>query len=119
MGGIDVVTRGSDRAFRVFVYAVLGLAGLICLFPMMYVIAVSLTPYEEYLRQGGVVFIPRSITFQAYMEFWSEPYLAECMGVTVFITVVGTVFNVALTVLTAYPLAKRTLYSESSFLCSC
>lgn len=109
MGGIDVVSRGSDRVFRFFVYLFLAAAGIICLFPMMYVIAVSLTPYKEYLRQGGVVFIPREITLQAYREFWAEPYLSKCFGVTVFITLAGTVLNVALTVLTAYPLAKKDL----------
>ena len=110
-----MVRKGSDRVFRIFVYVALGLAGLICLFPMMYVIAVSLTPYNEYLRQGGVVFIPREITFQAYKEFWAEPYLVQCLGVTVFITIIGTIINVALTVLTAYPLAKKDLVFKKFF----
>lgn len=110
-----MVRRGSDRIFNFVVYIILGLAGLICLFPMMYVIAVSLTPYNEYLRQGGVVFIPHEITLQAYKEFWSEPYLAQCVEVTVFITIVGTLINVALTVLTAYPLAKKDLVFKKFF----
>lgn len=105
----------GDCFFSCFVYVVLIFFGLVCLFPMMYVISISLTPYEEYLRHGGMVFIPKTPTLDAYREFWHEPYLAECFAVTVEQTVFGTAVNIALTVLMAYPLAKADLVFRKFF----
>lgn len=115
MGGLHVVKQGSDRAFHLFVYFFLTLAGLVCLFPMMYVVSVSLTPYEEYLRQGGVILIPRKITLLAYQDFWREPYLWDSFILTVGATVFGTLFNVLATVLMAYPLSKPDLIFRKFF----
>lgn len=115
MGGLDVVKRGSDSVFRLFVYVVLVLAGLVCLFPMMYVVSVSLTPYEEYLRQGGIVLIPRQITLLAYYEFWREPYLWDSFALTVGTTLIGTLFNILATALMAYPLSKPDLIFRKFF----
>lgn len=110
----QLVSTG-DRVFSGCVYGVLILFGLVCLFPMMYVISISLTPYEEYLRHGGMVFFPQKMTLDAYREFWNEPYLAECFTVTVLQTVLGTAVNIALTVLMAYPLAKADLVFRRFF----
>lgn len=104
-----MVRKGSDKAFSIFVYILLTLAGVMCLFPMLYVVSVSLTPYEEYVRQNGIILFPKQITLDAYREFWNEPYLIDCFLVTVFTTVVGSAANVIFTVLMAYPLAKKDL----------
>lgn len=116
MGGIDVVSRrGGDSLFQGLVYLLLVLAGIVCLFPMMYVVSVSLTPYEEYLRQGGVILFPRSITFDAYREFLREPYLWDSVAITVGSTIIGTFFNILVTVLMAYPLSKQDLILRRFF----
>ena len=61
----QLVSTG-DRVFSGCVYGVLILFGLVCLFPMMYVISISLTPYEEYLRHGGMVFFPQKMTLENF-----------------------------------------------------
>ena len=70
-----MVKRHSERAFDALVILLLAMAGLVCLIPMLHVIAVSLTPYDEYLRRGGMILFPTSITLDAYREFIKEPYL--------------------------------------------
>ncbi len=104
-----MVSYRRDRVYNAVVYLLLGLIGLVCFFPMLYVVIVSLTPYNEYLRQGGVVLIPRQITLEAYSLFWQEPYVAQCFANTVLITVAGTAMNLAATVLMAYALSKKDL----------
>ena len=75
----------------------------------MYVVAVSLTPYSEVLRNGGFVVIPREITLDGYNMFFENGRMNSAYGVTMFITVVGTALNIVLTLLLAYPLSKREL----------
>lgn len=104
-----MVKGKSEKMYQLMVSVILILIGVLCLFPIMYVVAVSLTPYEEYLRQGGVVFFPRRITFEAYREFWKEPYILRCFLNTVIISTLGTALNLLVTVLMAYPLAKNNL----------
>ena len=115
MGGIYVVKPGSDSVFRVFVVVTLALAGLVCLFPMMYVVSVSLTPYEEYLRQGGIILFPRQATLFAYREYFGEPYLWDSFMITMGSTVAGTALNILATVLMAYPLSKPDLIFRKFF----
>lgn len=104
------MVRGiNDKIFDAAVYLVLALVGLAALFPLLYVLSVSLTPYGEVLRNGGFVVIPRSITFAAYAEFLSRPEIPRAINVTLFITAVGTALNLLLTTLLAYPLSKRNL----------
>jgi putative aldouronate transport system permease protein len=91
------------------VYLLLALVGIVTLFPMLYVVSVSLTPYEEVLRRGGYVVIPSSVTFGAYQKLLSRPDMLRALGVNLFITLAGTPINLALTALMAYPLSRRNL----------
>jgi len=114
-----VVIYRRDRVYHAIIAVVLIMIGLICLFPMLYVVSVSLTPYEEFLRKGGIVLIPSKPTLEAYGMFWTEPYVASNFMNTVFITIVGTVLNLAVTVLMAYALSKRDLIFRKGFIFFC
>ncbi len=105
-----VTTRKhEDRFFNLLTVLLLTLFGLAALFPMLYVVSVSITPYTEVMKNGGFIIIPRSITFAAYEELFRHPYILDAFKVTVFITVVGTAINLMLTILMAYPLSRKTM----------
>ena len=104
-----MVKGRSERIYQFVVACVLIIIGILCLFPMLYVVSVSLTPYEEYLRQSGVVIFPKKITFEAYKQFWMEPYVLRCFINTVLISTFGTALNILVTVLMAYALSKKDL----------
>ncbi|MGI2297281.1 carbohydrate ABC transporter permease [Paenibacillus sp. GXUN7292] len=105
-----VTTRKNEgRIFNLITVVLLSLFGLAALFPMLYVLSVSITPYTEVLKNGGFIIIPRSITFAAYAELFKHPYIFDAFKVTVFITVVGTAVNLFLTCLMAYPLSRKNM----------
>lgn len=110
-----MVRLRSERLFDALVAILLVIVGLVCLIPMLYVVAVSLTPYDEYLRHDGMILIPTSVTLDAYMEFIKEPYLLDSFVTTVVSTVLGTAFNIFMTVLMAYPLSKPDLAGRKFF----
>jgi len=111
------MVRGTEeRVFQIVVAAVLSLCGLAALFPLLYVLSVSLTPFSEVLRNGGFILIPRSITFDAYRKLLTESNVPQAFGITTFITVVGTLLNLAVTSLMAYPLSRKQLPGRNLFL---
>lgn len=105
-----------DKVTLLAIYAVLSLCTVSVVFPLMYVLSVSVTPYSELLKQGGFLIVPRQITFEAYRVFLNDWTIPRAYYVTTFITVVGTAVNLVLTTSIAYPLSKRDLPGRSQLL---
>ncbi|MGM7722194.1 carbohydrate ABC transporter permease [Metabacillus sp. Hm71] len=111
------MVRGlEDRIFNAVIYLILGIVGIVCVFPLLYVLAVSVTPYGEVLKNGGYIIIPKSFTLEAYHQLFSGNEIVKAFGITVFITVVGTLVNMFLTTLMAYPLSRKNLPGRNFFL---
>jgi len=106
----------KDRAYMLFIYAALIGLCVVVIFPLLYVVSVSLTPYSEVLKHGGFLVIPRNVTFAAYKAFLSDQMIPHAYSVTIFITVVGTFINLMLTSMMAYPLTKKYLPGRNFFL---
>ncbi len=102
MGGGAVPRRTGLRGIA------LGLACLAVLFPLWIVIVTSLQTKRTIDEAGGLVVIPRSITFVAYQELLGGGQVQRAALVSVGVTVVGTLFSMAVSVLCAYgPVARR------------
>ncbi|MGG1517263.1 carbohydrate ABC transporter permease [Paenibacillus oryzisoli] len=97
----------TDKAADAVIYALLTLFALLALFPLYYVFIVSVTPYIEVMRNGGFVIWPEQFTLDAYKEIFGSPRIPQALKITVFITVVGTLLNMVVTTLLAYPLSKK------------
>lgn len=92
------------------------ISGLVAVLPLLFVVSASVTPYSEILRNGGYVAIPTEFTLDAYKRLFADETIPRALGVTAFITVVGTALNMVLTTLLAYPLAQRQLPGRRFFL---
>lgn len=111
------MVRGvEDKVFNVIVYTILIIVGLTAVFPLLFVLSVSITPMAEVLKNGGYIIIPKNITFMAYKQLLGDSAIPRAFMVTLFITVVGTAVNMILTTLMAYPLSRKTLPGRSFFL---
>jgi putative aldouronate transport system permease protein len=106
----------DDKIFNSVVYVILGLCGLAAILPILYVVAVSITPFGEVLRNGGFILFPREITFTAYRTLLTESNIPKAFQITVLITVIGTAVNLILTGLMAYPLSRKNLPARNFFL---
>ena len=98
----------ARRVFQVFNGALLVAFALICLLPFLHVIGSSLANPGE-LATRAFVIIPRELTLDAYRYVLSTPTIFRAMGVSVFVTVVGTFLSLLVTSLMAYALGKRHL----------
>ncbi|GAA1361034.1 carbohydrate ABC transporter permease [Streptomyces beijiangensis] len=84
----------------------LGLACLAVLVPLWIVVVTSLASKKTITRAGGLVVVPRDITFIAYKELLSGGQVTRAALISVGVTVVGTVFSMAVSILCAYGLSR-------------
>lgn len=115
MSFVNHKTKG-DKAVDAVLYTVLTLFGLATMFPIYYVFVMSVTPYSEVLKNGGFVLYPTQITLEAYKNIFSSPVIPQALKITVTVTLVGTLLNLLITTLLAYPLSKRFLPGRNFFL---
>jgi len=111
-----MVRKTSDIIFDFIVYFSLIFSCICILFPLLYVVSVSLTPYAEVIKNGGFMVIPRKITFESYILFFKESRLPRAYMVTIFITVIGTLSNLLFTTTLAYPLSRKNLPGKNKIL---
>ena len=111
-----MVKSKNDVAYELLVLFIITLVGLVCVIPILFVIAYSLTPMEEMLRNGGFVLMPRKITFSAYAFMIKNPTLISALKVSAIITVFGTMANLVVTMMLAYPLSRDYLPGRGTFI---
>ncbi|MCX5061749.1 MULTISPECIES: carbohydrate ABC transporter permease [unclassified Streptomyces] len=85
---------------------VLGLACLGVLFPLWIVIVTSLSSKKTITEAGGLVMVPKDITFIAYKELLSGGQVTRATIISILVTLVGTVFSMTVSVLCAYGLSR-------------
>lgn len=101
--------------FDVANYVFLFLFSLMMIFPLVYVIAGSFTSDAE-LAVSRIVFIPKKPTLDSYRYILTSGVILTSFLNSVLITVVGTIINISLTALTAYPLSRDTLIGRKFFM---
>jgi putative aldouronate transport system permease protein len=97
-------SRG-ERIFAVVNGILLTGFTLMCLIPFLHVIGSSFASPGE-LATRPFVLIPREFTLNAYRYVLSTPTIFRAMGVSIFVTVVGTFLSLLVTALMAYALSK-------------
>ncbi|MFI9749588.1 carbohydrate ABC transporter permease [Streptomyces collinus] len=85
---------------------VLAFACFAILFPLWIVIVTSLSSKKTIDAAGGLVMIPKDITFIAYQELLSGGQVQRAALVSLGVTVVGTLFSMTVSVLCAYGLSR-------------
>lgn len=79
---------------------------IICIIPLILVFSVSFSE-ETAVRIHGYSFWPRGFSLEAYTFLLEDmTQIATSYGITIFITVVGTVVGVVLMALYAYPISR-------------
>ncbi len=96
----------GDVVFDVINITLIVLVTLIMIYPMWYVLIVSLASPEEAVL-GSLYFWPNSFTIEAYQKVFAEKKIWIGYGNTIFYTVAHTLYVLALTIPPAYALSKK------------
>ena len=105
----------SGTMFDAANYLFLGLFGIAAIMPFVYVIAGSFASDAE-LTERAVFFIPETFTLAAYEFIFSTDTIVRSIGVSLYVTFVGTLVNLFFTVTMAYALSKRGLIGRNAVL---
>lgn len=95
----------SRIAFEIVNYTVLTLLALMCIFPFLHLLAVSLSS-DEFTSKGEVFLLPQGVTLQAYGYLAQKKEFFSALGISVLRTVSGTALSLVVILMTAYPLSK-------------
>ncbi len=98
-------TKG-DLVLDTAVYFFLILLGVIMLLPLINVLSKAISA-EWAITSGKVGILPVGFQLDTMKEVISSSTFIRAFGVSVGVTVVGTVISILMTALTAYPLSKR------------
>jgi putative aldouronate transport system permease protein len=96
-----------SAAWNVLMNIIAGLFALICVFPFIFVVIISFTD-EKVLARDGYRLIPSEWSLAAYRFVWqSGDTLLRAYGVTLLVTVLGTIISLILMSLYAYAISRK------------
>lgn len=88
---------------RILIYAFVGFLAILCVLPMVNVLAISLTTSET---ANYTNFWPKEFTFQSYQLIFKNSIIIRTFFNSIYRTVLGVALSVVITPLMAYPLSK-------------
>lgn len=98
----------ASKVFDAANYTLLAMLAFMTLYPFWDSLIVSITPLEESLA-SVVHLYPKTITFEAYEYIFHMKELWTSFGNSIFITFVGTLISMFVTILAAFSLSKHNL----------
>ena len=99
---INRISRRADRILNLIFL----LWALACVLPLILVVIVSFSS-EQSIFQNGYSFFPSEWSLEAYRFFFRlGDQLVRSYGITIFVTVAGTLFSLIITAMFAYVLSR-------------
>lgn len=113
--------RRGDRTFKWCCTAFVALFALICLYPLVLVVAVSFSEEASVLRNGYAL-VPQNFSLDTYRYIFqrSGSKILDSYKVTMMTTVVGTFFSLLITSMIAFALSIKKLRYRNviAFICN-
>lgn len=106
---------GTDLVFTIFNNTFLFLIFLAVLYPLIYVVSASFSDPVA-VSSGQVWLWPVNFTTKAYMKIFEYSRIWTGYANSIFYATVGTLVNVTMTVLAAYPLSRKDLFGKNPLL---
>jgi putative aldouronate transport system permease protein len=97
------ISKTSNMVINIFfsIYTIL------CLMPLLLIFMISITD-EKTVLVNGYSFFPEKLSLDAYrflLEDWHQ--IVRSFGVSIFVTIVGTVISLLIMALYAYPISRK------------
>lgn len=99
----------GDKIFDIVVWLLVAIAVVLCVYPFLYVLSVSLSDGAA-VNRGDVWLLPVGLDLHAFKMVLGYKELWTSYGNTVLYTVLGTLCNVGFSILAAYPLSRRQFF---------
>lgn len=114
MGKANRLRKQFDM-FDLALCLVLGIGALLVVYPFYNCILISLVTTKEYVETPFML-IPRQLTLNSYAYVLNNEAIRSGFFITFILVVVGTSYNMLLTLATAYALSKKGYPGHTAFL---
>ena len=102
----------SNTVYTTVVYTIAIVSALIWLYPLIFVVSASFSSPEA-LLSGEVFLFPKGFNLEAYKYVFQNKDIMTGYRNTIFYSVVGTLYNMVLTICAAYPLSKKDMKGQT------
>ena len=102
----------EDKIFYTISYAIIAFVICITLYPFVFILSSSLSETGA-LSRGEVWLLPKGINFSAYKKVLQDDQIWTAYSNTIWYVVVGTIVNIIMTTITAYPLSRKKFSSRN------
>ncbi len=110
-----MIKSKDNSAFQVIAHIALALLSFLALFPFLLLFMASITE-ENTLAIGGYTIFPKQLSMEAYAYLFKQgDQIFRAYGITVLVTILGTLAGVLIMSLLAYPLSRRDLPGRKGF----
>ena len=101
----------GDRIFNIINLTLLSIIMVIVLYPLIYILSASFSNSNAVMA-GRVWLFPVEPTLAGYEAVFKNPQIPRSCVNTIYLTVAGTMVNIAFTIMLAYPLSRKTLFGR-------
>ena len=104
----------EDKIYYAVVYTILVLLGLSVLYPLVYIVSASFSSPNA-VSTGKVVLFPVELSIKGYSTVFANKRVWIGYKTTLIYTAFGTLINVFMTLICAYPMARKGLPHKGFF----
>ena len=106
--------RTGDKIFDILNYTLLTVIMVVVLYPVLYIVAASFSDPQAVVS-GEVFILPVRPTLRGYEAVFKNKKILTGFANSVYYLVVGTLLNLVMTMLCAYPLSRKEFYGRGIF----
>lgn len=99
----------GETCFDLFMYGCMAGGILLILYPLYFIIIASVSD-QNLVANGQVILFPKGIRFGGFKRIFENDLLLSGYRNTILYTILGTVFNMLLTIPAAYSLSRKDFY---------
>ena len=99
----------AERAYQISIHLIVALIAVTAVFPLVYVIGMSMTTQTELIKRNYFVIIPLEPTLQGYERILGQTAVWRAFMISVLRSTIGPAMALVLTLVGAYCLSIRTL----------
>lgn len=114
IGKSSAVKSKTNVLIDVIIVAMVTLAALICLLPMLNVAATSLSSELSIINRQVFIW-PVDLDLEAYKSVFSDKSMVHSLALTALLTATSTIFSMIMTILCAYPLSQKKFVGRRIF----
>src|SRR5699024_5440405 len=101
----------EDKLFMIIVYSFLITVLFVILYPLVYILSASFSSPSA-VAAGKIWLFPVDFSLEGFKAVFSQSTVLRGYANTLFYTTVGTMINIILTIMIAYPLSRKTFHGR-------